>query len=218
MKLVLMIVTVLWTISDTYSMIIKDPKIKPPKDEKVVSQEIMAPYKPYSLYVPSTNILAQLSPDRVLDLGATAYAANFPTKAIYFYTNAAVLFSENARIVAWANYETGFIYLNRRQKKKALEYFDKVIQMRNAPTTTQNLAKMMATRVRNEKEFKILQKQEDVLFLADQKAQSILNKQIAKEERIAEKSQRELTKERKRREKEEKRLLKEAEKKAKNKS
>ena len=93
-----------------------------------------------------------------------------------------------------------------------MEYFDKVLQLNNAPSTVQNLARVMASRIRNKKEFDVLKKQEDVVFLADKKARSTLDKQIAKEEKTAEKLQRQLSKERKKREKEEKELLKKAKK------
>ncbi len=194
------------------AMIVKDPKIEIPESKKANSHDILPTYNPYSIYVPSKNVLSQLPADRVLDLGATAYTANFSKKAIYFYTNAIDIFSKDATTVAWATYETAFIYFNTRQNAKALEYFDRVLEVRGAPSTVQNLAKMMSNRIRNKKEFKTLQAQEDVVFLADKKAQSVLNKQITKEERNAEKRQRELAKERKKREKEEKRLQKEAEK------
>ncbi len=194
------------------AMIIKDPKVNIPEGTKAGSYDILPTYNPYSIYVPSRSTLEQLSATRVLDLGASAYAANFPKKAIYFYTNAIDIFSGDGATVAWATYETGFIYYNKRQYKKALEYFDKVDEVRGAPSTAQNLAKMMTARLRNQKEYNTLQKQEDVVFLADKKAQSVLDKQIAKEERNAEKLQRELAKERKRREKEEAKLLKDAEK------
>ena len=194
------------------AMIVKDPKMKPPKEGEPANTEILPPYNPYSLYVPSKDVLEQLPVDRVLDIAATAYAANFLTKSIYFYTNAIDIFAKDAKTVAWANYEVGFIYFKKNQKKLALEHFDKVLQLKNAPAVVQNLARMMSSRIRNKKEFDTLKKQEDVLFLADKKARSVLDKQIAKEEKTAEKLQRELSKERKTREKEEIRILKEAEK------
>ncbi len=194
------------------AMIIKDPKVNIPEGAKAGSYDILPTYNPYSVHVPSKSVLSQLSATRVLDLGATAYAANFPKKALYFYTNAIDIFSSDGTTVAWATYEAGFIYYNKRQNKKALEYFDRVDEIRGAPSTVQNLAKMMSARLRNQKEYVTLVKQEDIVFLADKKAQSVLNKQIAKEERNAEKLQQELAKERKKREKEERRLQKEAEK------
>ena len=203
---------ILSIVAPVNAMIVKDPKMKPPKEGEPANTEILAPYNPYSLYVPSKDILKQLPVDRVLDIAATAYAANFLTKSIYFYTNAIDIFAKDAKTVAWANYEVGFIYFKKNQKKLALEYFDKVLQLKNAPVIVQNLARMMSSRIRNKKEFDTLKKQEDVLFLADKKARSVLDKQIAKEEKTAEKLQRELSKERKTREKEEIRILKEAEK------
>ena len=212
MKKIVIFFFVLGIATPSNAMIVKDPKIKPPKEGEVVDTEILPPYNPYSMYVPSKDILKQLPADRVLDIAATAYAANFLTKSIYFYTNAIEIFAKDTKTVAWANYEVGFIYFKKNKQKSALEYFDKVLQLNNAPTTVQNLARMMASRIRNEKEFKTLNKQEDVVFLADKKARSVLDKQIAKEEKTAEKLQRQLSKERKTREKEEIRLLKEAEK------
>lgn len=202
----------LTTISHT--MIIKDPKIQPPKEGESVSQKIMPPYNPYSIYVPTKELLSKLPADRVMDIAASAYAASYYNKALYFYQNAVQIFPDQPRIVSWAMYEIGFIYFNKRQKTKALDYFDKVIQIDNAPTTAQSLARMMAARIRNEKEYKTFQKQDDIVFLEDKKARSILDKQIAREERATEKIQRQLAKERKRREKEERKALKQAEKEA----
>ena len=212
MKKIIIFFFVLSVVAPINAMIVKDPKIKPPKEGEIANTEILPPYNPLSLYVPSKDILKQLPADRVLDIAATAYAANFLTKSIYFYTNAIDIFANDAKTVAWANYEVGFIYFKKKQRKLALEYLDKVLQLNNAPTTVQNLARMMSSRIRNEKEFDTLNKQEDVVFLADKKARSVLDKQIAKEEKTAEKLQRQLSKERKIREKEEIRLLKDAEK------
>ena len=212
MRKIIVFFFVLSTVTPINAMIVKDPKMKAPTEGEVANTEVLPPYNPYSLYVPSKDILKQLPVDRVLDIAATAYAANFLTKSIYFYTNAIDIFANDTKTVAWANYEVGFIYFKKNQRKLALEYFDKVLQLNNAPTTVQNLARMMASRVRNKKEFDTLNKQEDVIFLADKKARSVLDKQIAKEEKTAEKLQRQLSKERKTREKEERRLLKDAEK------
>ena len=212
MRKIIVFFFVLSIVAPINAMIVKDPKMKPPKEGEPVNTEILPPYNPYSLYVPSKDILKQLPVDRVLDIAATAYAANFLTKSIYFYTNAIDIFAKDAKTVAWANYEVGFIYFKKNQKKLALEHFDKVLQLKNAPAVVQNLARMMSSRIRNKKEFDTLKKQEDVLFLADKKARSVLDKQIAKEEKTAEKLQRQLSKERKVREKEELRLLKESEK------
>ncbi|MGL5956927.1 MAG: hypothetical protein ACRC0X_10100 [Brevinema sp.] len=197
----------------SHTMMVKDSKtLIPEQNIPLSTYDIMPPYNPYSIYVPSEEILRQLPADRVLDMGATAYSANFYNKSLYFYTNAIDIFANNPTAVAWASYEAGFIYFNRRKYNQALAYFDQILNLRGAPTTVQNLARMMTARIRNRKEYKTLIKQEDIVFLADKKAQSVLNKQISKEERVAEKIQREMTKERKRREKEEKRLLKETEK------
>ena len=212
MKKIIIFFFVLNIVAPINAMIVKDPTIKPPKKGEVITKEILPPYNPYSLYVPSKNILKQLPTDRVLDIAAAAYAVNFLTKSIYFYTNAIEIFSNDIGTVAWATYETGFIYFQKKQLKLALEYFDKVLQLNNAPSTVQNLARVMASRIRNKKEFDVLKKQEDVVFLADKKARSTLDKQIAKEEKAAEKLQRQLSKERKKREKEEKKLLKKAKK------
>ena len=212
MRKIIIFFFILNIVAPINAMIVKDPKMKPPKEGEPASTEILPPYNPYSLYVPSKDVLKQLPVDRVLDIAATAYAANFLTKSIYFYTNAIDIFAKDAKTVAWANYEVGFIYFKKNQKKLALDHFDKVLQLKNAPAVVQNLARMMSSRIRNKKEFDTLKKQEDVLFLADKKARSVLDKQIAKEEKTAEKLQRELSKERKTREKEEIRILKEAEK------
>ena len=212
MRKIIIFFFILNIVAPINAMIVKDPKMKPPKEGEPANTEILPPYNPYSLYVPSKDVLKQLPVDRVLDIAATAYAANFLTKSIYFYTNAIDIFAKDAKTVAWANYEVGFIYFKKNQKKLALEHFDKVLQLKNAPAVVQNLARMMSSRIRNKKEFDTLKKQEDVLFLADKKARSVLDKQIAKEEKTAEKLQRELSKERKTREKEEIRILKEAEK------
>ncbi|MGL4676539.1 MAG: hypothetical protein ACRCWI_02585 [Brevinema sp.] len=205
----------LWMLAvvPSYTMMIKDSKTSIPKQESISSTyDIVPPYNPYSLYVPSKEALQKLPPERVLDMGASAYSANFYKKSLYFYTNAAEIFIKDPKIIAWAMYEAGFIYANKRQYSHALTYFDQILNLRGAPTTVQNLARMMSARIRNRKEYKVVMKQEDLVFLADKKAQSLLDKQIAKEERVAEKTQRQMAKERKRREKEEKRLLKEAEK------
>ena len=212
MRKIIIFFFVLSTVAPINAMIVKDPKMKAPKEGVAANTEILPPYNPYSIYVPSKDILKQLPADRVLDIAATAYAANFLTKSIYFYTNAIEIFAKDAKTVAWANYEVGFVYFKKNQQKLALEYFDNVLQLNNAPATVQNLARMMSSRIRNKKEFNILRKQEDVVFLADKKARSVLDKQIAKEEKTAEKLQRQLSKERKIREKEEIRLLKDAEK------
>lgn len=216
-KLILGILTLMLA-TPTFSLIVQDPTIKNPRNSKEVSNtnettfDIIPPYNAFSITVPSSELLAKVSSKRVMDMAATAYSHNFLTKSLYFYTNVIALFPKDTVAVAWANYEAGYIHFHRKQYEKAVKYFDAVLELRGTPTTVQNLSKQMAGRIRNEKEYKTLRKQEDVVFIADKKARALLDKQIAKEEREAEKLQRALSKERKKREKEEKRLLKEAEK------
>ena len=207
------LLVLLFFTTTSHTMIIKDPKMEAPEtEEKTSSYDIMPPYNPYSIYVPSKDILSQLSANRVMDMAASAYAINYSGKALYFYTNVIDIFKSDTAAVAWANYEAGFIHYNKNQDKKALEYFDAILQLKGAPTTTQSLAKMIANRIRNPKEFKVFKKQEDIIFLADRKAKSFLDKQIAREEKVAAKNQRALAKERKKREKEEQQAIKDAEK------
>jgi len=195
-------------VNDSYTMIIKDPQEPSKEEKKILLYDVIPPYNPYSIYVPSTNILKQLSPDRILDMGASAYGLSFTTRAIYFYTNVIALFPNDTKSVAWATYESGYIYYRRRQYKKALEYFSKVLEMKGNPIATEALAKVMVNRLKNSKEYKIFLKQEDIIFLQDKKAKSILDKQISKERDIAEKARKVMAKGRKKREKEEARRIK----------
>ncbi len=192
------------------AMIVKDSELKIP--DAAETFEIVPPYNPYSIYVPSSERLAMVSSTRVMDMGAAAYGSSFYNKAIYFYTNALAIFPDNMEVTAWANYELGYIYNLKRDYERSIEYFEKVLELRGAPVIAQNLSRMMLSRVQNRKEYRTYIKQEDIVFLAEKKAQSILNKQIEKEEEAARKRQRELSRERKRREKEEQRLMKELEK------
>lgn len=198
------------SITPLYSLILKDVKGEIPENGNPTTFDILPPYNAFALTVPSPAVLAQVTSKRVLDMAATAYSHHFLEKSLYFYTNVIALFPDDTIAIAWANYEAGFIYFNRRQYNTALDYFDDVLELRGAPTTVQNLSKQMAARIRNRKEFKALRKQEDLLFLADKKARQQLDKQIAKEEREAEKIQIALSKERRRREREEKQALKKA--------
>lgn len=199
----------------SHAMIVKDPKIIVPEGQPFNVPDYLPIYNPYSLYVPSTNILIQLPPDRVLDMGAIAYANSFFQKSLYFYTNAVELFANDSRIVSSALYETAYIYYVKKQHKKALEILDKIIQIPGTPTAIQLLTKSLRNKIVNYKAYELFLKQEDVVFLEDKKAQAMQDRQIGREERAAAKRRRELVKERKAREKAEKKAAQEAEKKMK---
>lgn len=208
MRTLIISLITLAVMNSSYGMIIKDPKELPPQKQEEALYEVMPPYNPYSIYVPSTNILRQLPPDRILDMGASAYGISFFGRALYFYTNVIALFPKDIKSVAWATYETGFIYYRKYQYKKALEYFNKVLEMKSNPIATEALAKIMVNRLTHPKEYKIFLKQEDLIFLQDKKAKALLDKQIAKERNIAEKTRRAIAKERKKKEKAEQKRLK----------
>ncbi|MGL4561191.1 MAG: tetratricopeptide repeat protein [Brevinema sp.] len=196
-----------------FAMIVKDPKIQFPEDMPQTNiHDYLPTYNPFSLYVPSSNILKLLPPDRVLDMGAAAYAQSFFQKSIYFYTNAIALFADDNRIKAFALYETGYIYYKKKQYKKALEYFDQILAIKGLTTAIESLAKSMINKIVNHKAYNLYMKQEDLLFLEEKQTQRILDKQIAKEERIAEARRRQLAKERRVRERAEKKALKQAQK------
>ncbi|MGL4393698.1 MAG: tetratricopeptide repeat protein [Brevinema sp.] len=212
MKLLILFMTLFCFNNISYTMIVKDPNLKLPAETTVTNyHENVPPYNPYSLFVPSSEFLKQLPSDRVLDMGAAAYGTSFYTKALYFYTNAIELFSDN-RVQALANYETAYIYFRKKKNDKAVEYFEKVIGTPGVNVALESLSKMMINRILNETAYKIYMKQEDLLFLEEKKAQKVLNTQIAKEERVAAARRRQLSKDRKAREKAERDALKAEEK------
>lgn len=180
--------------------------------EKTKQDPLTKPYNPFSLIMPAKELLVQMPVDRVLDMGASAYGHGFYGRALYFYTNVIELFPKDHTAVAWAHYETAYIYNKRFQREKALEHLDVILGMPQAPATVQALAQTLAIRIRNPKAYRVYLKQEDAVFLADKKAKSVLDKQIAKEEAAADKARRALQKERKKREKEERKALQAAQK------
>ncbi|MGL4367592.1 MAG: hypothetical protein ACRCTQ_04870 [Brevinemataceae bacterium] len=207
MKVLLLAVIFLFFPVNANSLIIKDPVLKPdkslPKGQSTNLSQDNYMYNPLSIYVPTVEYLSHLSGKKVLDMGASTYAYSFKWKALYFYTNAINIFADDPEISSWAHYESGYIYFHRKQYHKALEFFDKILEIKGAPLAAQALAKFMGNRVRNIKDYKILIKQEDLLFLEDKRANALRDKQIAKEEKVADKLRRQLAKERKATEKKE---------------
>jgi len=94
--------------------------------------------------------LQVINSTKVMELAAERYQANEYNEALYYYTYAVKTFTNEIEVLAWANYEIGFIKYQQNKREEAIKYFDEVLKINSPNPAPTILAAQMKERLQKQ--------------------------------------------------------------------